>query len=266
MLAKAAPKVAVVIGLMLTSLVGVPLAARAASPSKQTVSADASAAIAQMGRSLLAGQFSLRARTLRVYADKNGDLLHIAHAMKISVRRPDKLRIDIIGDDGSAKLIYDGRRLVLFGVDTKRYAISLVPNTIQGMLELEMGRFDVDLPLADFLADDPSKAFLLGVTSGREVNTVTIDGTPCRHLLFERTPGFELELWVEKNDRALPRRLIVTYHNLPGRPSFVAELFDWDFSVHPSDADFAFQPPEGAVQIELKPAAATPTNPQGDTQ
>ena len=82
----------------------------------------------------------------------------------------------------------------------------------------------------------------------------------------ERTPGIALELWVEKNDRALPRRLIVTYHNLLGRPSFVAELFDWDFSVHESDADFAFQPPEGAVQIELKPPAATPTNPQGDTQ
>jgi hypothetical protein len=67
------------------------------------------------------------------------------------------------------------------------------------------------------------------------VNTATIDGSPCRHLVFEQPPGIELELWVEKNEHALPRRLIVTYHDLPGQPNFVAEMFGWDFSIHPAE-------------------------------
>jgi len=245
--------VAVLAGLAVVGLVGFAPVGRAAGPPKPAISADASAAVAQMGKSLLADQFSFQAHTLRVYADKNGELLHIAHSMKVTVRRPDRLLIEVTGDDGSTKLFYDGKTVVLFGVDTKRYSSLSVPNTIQGMLKEVMGRLGVDFPLADFLTDDPGKSFLFGVTSGGEVNTVTIDGVPCRHLLFVQPPGIELELWVEKNDRSLPRRLIVTYHNLPGEPNFVAEFSNWDFSIHPSDADFTFQPPAGATQVELKP-------------
>jgi hypothetical protein len=43
----------------------------------------------------------------------------------------------------------------------------------------------------------------------------------------------------------------VTYCLLPGQPSFIAELSDWNFSVHPADAEFVFQPPAGATQVEL---------------
>jgi hypothetical protein len=65
--------------------------------------------MAQMGKSLQADQFSFQARTLRVYGDKNGELLHIAHTMKVIVRRPDKVRLDVTGDNGSNQLFYDGR-------------------------------------------------------------------------------------------------------------------------------------------------------------
>ena len=128
-----------------------------------------------------------------------------------------------------------------------------------------MGKLGVDFPLADFLTDAPDKSFLSGVTSGRVVNTVTIDGVPCRHLLFKQPPGIDLELWLEKTDQSLPRRLIVTYRSEPDEPSFIAEFSDWNFSAHPSDADFTFQPPEGSVQVALKPAskAAPPAQSKG---
>jgi len=238
--------------------------AYAANPPKQAISDDARDAVAQMGKTLQAEAFSFQARTLRVYADTNGQPLHIAHSMKVTVHRPDRVLVDLTGDDGSTRMIYDGKTLILFGVDAKKYASFPAPNTIQGMLEQVMGRAGVDFPLSDFLTDSPDKSFLSGVTSGREVNTVTIDGVPCRHLFFTQPPGIELELWVEKNDRSLPRRLIVTYRNLPGQPNYVAEFFDWNFSVHPTDADFIFQPPEGSERIELKPAATVVTKPKGD--
>jgi hypothetical protein len=95
------------------------------------------------------------------------------------------------------------------------------------------------------------------VTSGREVGTATIDGKPYRHLFFSQTGGIELEVWLDKTDQAVPRRLIVTYRLLPGQPNFVAEFSDWNFSAHPSDAEFVFQPPAGAKQVELQAAAPT---------
>ena len=113
-------------------------------------------------------------------------------------------------------------------------------------------------PLADFLSEAPNKAFLTGVTQGRVVNTVSIDGAPYLHLLFKQPPGIELELWLSKNDQSLPRRLIVTYLNLPGQPNFIAEFSDWNFDIHTSDAEFAFQPPAGAQQVALKPVETPP--------
>jgi hypothetical protein len=240
------------------------LSALAASPPKPAISEEVNAALAQMGKTLLADAFSFQARTLRVYVERSGQPLHIAHTVQVTVRRPDRLTIDVTGDDGSSKLFYDGKTATLFGVETRHYSTIPVPNTIQGMLETVMGKLGVDFPLSDFLTNAPDKSFLTGITSGREVSTVTIDGIPCRHLLFTQSPGIELELWIEKTDKALPRRLIVTYRSEPGQPSFVAEFFDWNFSVHPTDAQFTFQPPEGATQIELKPVGnATAAKPKG---
>ena len=126
-----------------------------------------------------------------------------------------------------------------------------MPDTIDGMMQVVVGHFGADFPLADFLTEAPDKAFLTGVTAGREVGSATIDGVSCRHLVFSQPPGIELELWLEANDQSLPRRLIVTYRSLPGEPNFVAEFSDWSFTAHPPDSEFRFEPPEGAEQLQL---------------
>ena len=246
--------VAVAMGLV---MLGASLAV-AATPPKPTISEDARAAVAQMGKALLAKEFSFRARTIRAYANENGVLLHIEHDFKITVRRPDRLLIDANGDDGARKLFYDGKTVVLaLDAAGSTYATLPVPDTITMMMHVVMGRFGLDFPLADFLTDAPDAAFLHGVTSGRVVNKVTIGGVPCVHLAFSQPPGIELELWLEA-DRGVPRRLIVTDNDSPGKPSFIAEMSDWDFAVHPADSDFAFTPPNGAKEIDFGTALSGP--------
>jgi hypothetical protein len=224
---------------------------------KPAISEEAGAALLRMGQALRAEQFSFQAQTIRVYAEANGQPLHIFHTMKVVVHRPNRLLVDVTGDDGSRKLVFDGKAAVIYLAEQKKYATIPVPEgTIEAMMKEAMGRLGVDFPLADFLSEAPNKAFLTGVTSGRVVDTVTIDGSPYLHLFFTQPPGLELELWLEKNGQSLPRRLVVTYRNLPGQPNFIAEFSDWNFNIHPSDADFTFQPPADAVQIQLKPPAA----------
>jgi hypothetical protein len=252
--------IAVLGGLLAGGIIGfvsVPLIA--AEPAKQAqpaISADASAALQRMGQTLRAEQLSFQARTIRVYADPNGEPLHIFHTLKVTMHRPNRLLAEVSGDDGSNKLVFDGKTAIIFSAAQNKYASIAVPEgTIAGMLKEAVGRLGVDFPLADFLSDEPGKAFLTGVTSGRVVNTVTIDGAPYDHLFFFQPPGIELELWVAKNEQSLPRRLIVTYRTLQGQPNFIAEFSDWNFNVQMPDADSAFQPPAGATQVELKPVA-----------
>lgn len=244
-----------------------PVSHAAQQQKKPAISEEASAALMHMGQTLRgAEQFSFQVRTIRVYAEANNEPLHIFHTIKVVAHRPNRLLVDVNGDDGANKLIFDGKTAIAYSAARNKYATIPVPEgTIQGMLQEAVGRLGVDFPLADFLTEAPNKAFLTGVTSGRVVNTVTIDGAPYLHLFFFQPPGIELELWLEKSEQALPRRLIVTYRDLPGQPNFIAEFSDWNFNVHPADADFAFQPPPGAEQVALAPEApaATPAKGKG---
>jgi hypothetical protein len=223
------------------------------------ISDDARNAVLQMGTTLQAKEFSFKAQTIRVFEDADAQPLHIFHTMNVLVRRPDRLAVQVNGDDGSAKLFYDGKTLTVFNAAKNTYASVAAPDSLQAMMKDVVARYDVDFPLADFVAAEPGKAFLTGVTNGREVGTVTIDGKPARHLFFSQPPGIDLELWVDKGEKALPRRLIVTYRLLHGQPSFVAEFSDWNFNVHPTDADFTFQPPAGATKVELTAAGVQPS-------
>jgi hypothetical protein len=254
--------VVVLQALLIGGLIGVlPLAAPAlhAATRQKTpvISEEASAALTRMGQTLRAEQFSFQARTIRVYADANGQPLHIFHTLKVVVHRPNRMLVDVSGDDGSSRLVFDGKTAVIYSAAQKKYASIPVPEgTIQAMMKEAMGRLGVDFPLADFLTEAPDKAFLSGISSGRVVDTVTIDGSPYLHLFFSQPPAIELELWLAKDNQSLPRRLIVTYRDLPGQPNFIAEFSDWNLDIHPSDAEFTFQPPADAEQVQLKPAAA----------
>jgi hypothetical protein len=234
----------------------------ARAPQTAAISADVAAAVDRMSKTLLAKEFSFRSHTIRSYVGPNGELLHIAHTSKFVLRRPDKLLTEVTGDDGSTKFMYDGQNFVVYGVSQKKYVTIPTTGDIGKALEYVEDREGLDFPLGDLLSDNPAAALLEGVTTGGEVGTAMIDGVRCHHYYFVQSPDLNMELWLEDNDRALPRRLFITYKLLPGRPTFSAELSDWDFSVHPSDSEFVFNPPPGVQQMALKPEAAAPTGTQ----
>jgi hypothetical protein len=208
-----------------------------------------------MSKTPLAEQFSFNSRTFHAYAGPNGDLLHIAHETKTIFRRPDRLSVEVTGDDGSIKILYDGKNMVLFGVEQNKYESIPVTGRIFKALRVVEERTDTDFSLADLLSDDPGKSVLSGVTSGGQVGMAEIDGVRCRHFFFVQAPDdLELELWLEDNERSLPRRFVVTYRSLPGRPIFIAELSNWNFAIQAPDSDFEFNPAAGVTRVELQPA------------
>jgi hypothetical protein len=83
--------------------------------------------------------------------------------------------------------------------------------------------------------------------SGARPTSTTGNGNPARH-----------------NERALSQRIAITYRALPGRPMFVAELLDWDFTIQAADSDFEFRPPDGVerVDLESRGGGVTPASPK----
>ena len=143
--------------------------------------------------------------------------------------------IQVTGDDGSNELFYDGKSVSIFSPDRKAYAVIAAPGDIRSALTEVVDKLNIDFPLVNFFAVSPERALLREVVAGWQVGTANIDGVECRHLFFHQKAGIDLELWVEKNNAAIPHRLIVTYRLLPGQPSFIAEFTNWDTQVHPSE-------------------------------
>ncbi len=239
-----------VAGLVAYGVISMAPAAYAAE-STSAISNEASAAVERMGKTLAQEDVSFKAKTMRVYQDSDGDYLHIVHNINVLAARPDKMAVTATGDDGATKVLYDGQRVSVFDAVDNKYAQVPMTGNLQHMLDEVSERLGVEFPLADLFGDDPAQSFLTGVISGKEVDTDRIDGAPCRHLFFTQSGAVEVELWVENNDRAVPRRLVITYRALPGTPNFVAEFSDWNFQNRPSDAEFIFQPPAGATKVDV---------------
>ncbi|MCS4093694.1 MULTISPECIES: DUF2092 domain-containing protein [unclassified Rhizobium] len=215
-------------------------------------------AVSQMGRTLMATDLATTARTIRVYLDESGRPLHIFHTMKIAAHRPDRIAVEISGDDGQQSLYYDGKAASAFFPGSKKYVVIPASGDIPSALDEVADKLAVDFPLGALFAASPEKVLLDDAISARQVGTDKVDDIECRHLFFAQRSGIDLELWVENNSAATPHRLVVTYRTLPGEPSFISEFTSWKTDERPSDSDFSFHPPADAEKIELNSAAPTP--------
>ncbi|MGO7207449.1 DUF2092 domain-containing protein, partial [Rhizobium ruizarguesonis] len=196
-------------------------------PVKKAVSDEAATAVAQMGKTLHARDLSVTARTISVYLDEFGQPLHIFHTIKIAARRPDRIAVEFIGDDGRHDLFYDGKAASVFLPDRKKYMTIPASGDIPSALDEIADKLDLDFPLGVLFAGSPDEVLLGDAMAAEQVGMATIDGVECRHLLFSQKSGIDVELWLEKNDAATPHRLVVTYPLLQGQPSFVAEFTSW---------------------------------------
>ena len=101
--------VLVFVGAFASLSLGLIFTARSETAQETAIGPDARDALPRMGKTLSAKQFSFQARTLRPYAGPNGELLHIAHDARIIFSRPDRLFVTVTGDDGSVKVLHDGK-------------------------------------------------------------------------------------------------------------------------------------------------------------
>ncbi|NLS06304.1 DUF2092 domain-containing protein [Rhizobium sp. P32RR-XVIII] len=228
-------------------------------PVKPAISDEAATAVSQMGKTLHARDLSVTARTVSVYLDEFGQPLHIFHTIKIAARRPDRIAVEFVGDDGRHDLFYDGTTASVFFPDSKKYMTISASGDIPSALDEVATKLDVDFPLGALFAGSPDTVLLGDALSASQVGTANVDGVECRHLLFSQKSGIDVELWVEKNDAATPHRLVVTYPLLQGQPSFVAEFTSWKTQPPLSDSEFTFAPPADVKKIDPTPAVASGT-------
>jgi hypothetical protein len=231
----------------------IPLApAQPQTPTPATIELKAAEALQKMSQFLgKTPAFSFDVYDMADEIQPSGQKIQLSTSRSIVVQRPDKIAAKIDGDLYQDRIWYDGRMLAMLDKKENVYAQIEVPDTIDEMLKHVSQTYDLTMPLSDLLSRDMYANVMPNVRSGLYAGLHHVRADLCHHLAF-RSEGVDWQIWIQQGDKPLPRKLVITYKELPGHPQFVAFFDNWNLSPRVSDQLFAFKPPAGAEKIELE--------------
>jgi hypothetical protein len=168
---------------------------------------------------------------------------------EISVQLPDRLHAHVVGDEQDLQFIYDGQTLTLYDGPGKHYASTPAAPTIGRTLDAVRAKYGIVFPLADFIQMSAQENLLQNITAAGYIGTSRVDGVECDHIAI-RQPDVDWQVWIEKGDKPLPRKVVITTKTQPTQPQFIATL-KWDTSASFDSKLFTFTPPADAIRIKF---------------
>jgi hypothetical protein len=84
--------------------------------------------------------------------------------------------------------------------------------------------------------------------SGYYVGESIVDGVMCDHLAL-RNEKLDVQVWIEKGNEPVPRRMVITHKKLQGQPRVWVQFTEWDFSPELSEHIFTHSPPQNAERV-----------------
>jgi hypothetical protein len=239
---------------LLLAILAVPiLSAQGQNPTASPAEPQAMPILKKMSEYLAqAGRFSVSARDGYDVVQESGQKIEFGEVRKVTVSRPDHLRIEAERSNGEKGLvIFDGRQITIYLPNENVYASASKPGTIDETIQYAVSDLKIRVPLAMMLLSTLPSEIDSRVASADYVEKTTILDVPCDHLAVRTRQGVDFQVWVAQGEQPLPRRIVITYISETGQPQFWADLSDWNLAPEISDALFAFTPPNGAERIRF---------------
>jgi len=254
-------------------MLGPALAAEEPSPDERAsedapVDSEALDALNRMAGTLSQAQgFSVTMRAGYDVVQDTGRKITFGERRRITLSRPDRLRIEVEESDGKRTLvIYDGRAITVFNSGENVYGQIEKVGSVDDAVHYVVQDLGIRLPLALMLVTTLPEELNQRLQSVDFVERDTLTPAPTDHLAG-RAADVDFEVWLDTGDTPLPQRFAITYRNEEGAPQYRAEFSDWNLNPDVSPMDLAFNPPDGAQRIPFlvrvsQPAAQSPTTGQ----
>ena len=204
-------------------------------------------------------QFSVQAEITEDVLLTSGQRIQFGRNVEASVRRPDRLRAESVGDTDNRQMVYDGKTITLMDKNRNFYTTITAPPEIDAALEHGTQTFNLRAPLADLIYTKAYEYLTAGVVSGFYVGLSKVQGVPCHHLAFKQQ-DIDWQIWIENGPTPVPRKFLITDKTAQGL-QFTAVFTKWNTSPQFEESLFTFVAPEKAEKIDILPATA-PASPQ----
>jgi hypothetical protein len=199
--------------------------------------------------------FEIRARsTIEEVAD-DGQKLQFEGAVTYKVRRPDAFFIDARTDRRIREFYYNGKTFTMFAPRMHVFTEVEAPPTILAMVGVLEEKYDVHLPLTDLFRWGSEPDDVQALTSAQYVGPARVDGVECDHFAF-RQEVVDWQIWIQRGDAPLPRKLVITSRDNPAFPQYTA-ILDWKTDATFDASVFNFRKPADTLKIALATASDT---------
>ena len=202
------------------------------------------------------GSFEVRSDATIDEVLESGQKLQFASTIHLRVRRPDRMWAEVASDRKTREFFYDGKTFTLWGPRNKLYASFPAPATLIELIERAEDRYGLALPLADLFRWGTEPTRREAIQGAMLVGPAQLGGIPCDHFAF-RQEGVDWQVWIQKGDSPLPRKLVITTTDEEAAPQYVSEL-DWNLAPALNDKMFTFEPPADAYRISIREITAEP--------
>lgn len=179
----------------------------------------------------------------------DGQLVQYASRVNFLVQMPNRLLADVASDRNERQYVYDGKTFTLFARRVGYYAAVPAPASLRELDDVLMDKYDIELPLADLFRFGSPRWNASDIKGATDIGPSEIGGVTCEHLAF-RQDGVDWQIWIQKGEHPLPRRLAITTTTDAARPQHNA-TFTWNLAPSFNDAAFIFVVPASAKRIVL---------------
>jgi hypothetical protein len=179
---------------------------------------------------------------------QSGQKVQVHSSGMVALKRPDKLRVEKTGDDGSAMVVCDGKTFTFYSKSQNAYVTTPAAGNLDVSLSRAQESGQVEMPGADLLYTDAYKGLMDDVVSGESLGRSMVGGVPTQHLAF-RGRDVDWQIWIEEGPRPLPRKYVITSKGIDSSPEYEIVLSEWNLDPKLGDDTFRFQPPPGAQPL-----------------
>jgi hypothetical protein len=167
---------------------------------------------------------------------RQGHPLAFATKSKVTLQRPDKLRVILSGDGPASEFYYDSKVMMAFAPAENLLAVADAPPTIDAMLEAAYHSAAIYFPFTDLIVADPYKDLAPGLQLAYYVGQSHIVGDTTTDIVAYAGDGVFAQVFIGTEDK-LPRLVHAMYLDDPERLRHNLLLSDWKLDlVVPADA------------------------------
>ncbi len=195
-------------------------------------------------------QFSFRSEVIDEQVYYKGRKLQYGIDMETTVERPDKLRVNAVGDLVNRQFYYNGNTITLYDKNAGIYAAMEVPPGIEEALDKAQKEFGLRVALTDLASPALWELVSKDIENPIYVGLHKVHGVPCHHLAFEKR-GVQVQVWIDAGTNPLPLKIVFNRRKQEGSPEWTAYLSAWDTTAHPADDLFTFVPPPGVEKVKF---------------